>query len=96
MRIFPYEILSPEKPEGTSYIITIKVPVTKAADQAAALQFIRSQAIKDEVYRTWMSKHAPNYGMEVRGGPRPVFEKPSDRSSPVVAYEVDYRISQRM
>lgn len=95
MKTFSYEVISPEKLEST-FILTVRVPVKEPKDQSPILSFIRSQTLKEDVQRSWISKNAPNYGMEVRGGPRPVFHTPGDRNSAVLAYEVDFRLSQRL
>jgi len=95
MKTFNYEIIVPERLDA-SFILTCRIPLATQTDAPHILSYLRSQQLKEDVHHTWMIKNAANYGMEVRGGPRPVFESSNDRASPVVAYECDFRIAQRI
>lgn len=95
MKTFLYEILVPEKLDA-SFILTARIKLENQADAGDILSYLRSQALKEDIHRAWMVKNAANYGMEVKGGPRPIFKVAGDRDSGVVAYECDFRLAQRI
>jgi hypothetical protein len=95
MKQFPYSILVPEKLDA-SFILTVRIKLENQAEAGDILSYLRSQALKDDIHRSWMIKNASNSGMEVKGGPRPIFKIENDRDSGVVAYECDFRITQRI
>ena len=92
---FPYEVSSPPAPRGT-FTITVRVPVPKDVPPNEVVTYIRSAAIKSDVASTWVAVKAPNCGLEVYGGPRPILNDPKDRSSGVLAYEQDFRLCPRI
>ena len=75
-----------------SVIVTMRVEVTPEHKPADVLGFLRSRLAKEAVRDDWVRKNAPNYGMSVHGGPRPVMSNPDDRSSTILAYEQDFKI----
>jgi hypothetical protein len=91
MRSFQYDIIAPEAPTGT-FLITARVAIPKDVPPNEVINFIRSNALKTDIHANWMRQNAPSHGMEVRGGPRPVLKDPKDRTSPILAYEQDFRI----
>lgn len=97
MKTFPFTVIHPESDGHLPRVFNIKVRVEVTPDVSPneVLQYIRSFAIKQELERGWMSKHAPNYGLEIRGGPVPITKDPNDLSTPVVAYEQEFRLCQR-
>jgi len=95
MKQFPYEILVPEKLDA-SFILTARIKLENQAEAGEILSYLRSQALKEDIHRSWMIKNASNHGMEVKGGPRPIFKVSGDRESGVTAYECDFRIAQRI
>lgn len=60
------------------------------AEISNVLHFVRAHSTYDRVYHLRNELGLAAYGMSPYGGPRPVFEKPDDRTSPVVAYEQDF------
>jgi len=95
MLSFPYEVNAPEKPVGT-FVVTIKMPIPEKALPSDVINYIRSPGVKNDLNDTWVKKNAPNHGMEVRGGPRPVLENAADRTSRIVAYEQDFKLCPRV
>ncbi len=92
---FPYEVVCPEKPSG-AFVITVKMPIPEKASASDVINYIRSLAVKHDLNDTWVKKNAPNHGMEVRGGPRPVLKTAEDRTSAIIAYEQDFRLCPRI
>ena len=95
MLTFNYEVIAPEKPSG-AFVITVKMPIPEKANPSDVINYIRSLAVKHDLNDTWVKKNAPNHGMEVRGGPRPVLENAADRTSRIVAYEQDFKLCPRV
>lgn len=95
MITFPYEVIAPENPSG-AFDVTIRMPIPEKASPADVVNYIRSLGVKHDLNDTWVKKHAPNHGMQVIGGPRPVLQDPQDRGSKLVAYEQDYRLCPRI
>lgn len=99
MKTFPFTVIHPANEHGVTprvFNIKIRIDVTPDTNPQEVLQYIRSFAIKQELERGWMAKHAPNYGLEIRGGPVPITQDPKNLSSPVVAYEQEFRLCQRL
>lgn len=71
---------------------TIRVEIKDGIKPADVLNYLRSAEAKNDFFNTWMTKHTPGFGVEVRGGPHPVFEIPGDRSSKVLYYEQEFRL----
>ena len=92
---FPYEVSSPDSPRGT-FTITVRVPVPKDAPPNEVVSYIRSAALKSDVSSGWIAKNAPNHGLAVSGGPRPILADPKDRSSAILAYEQEFRLCPRI
>lgn len=93
---FKFKVIAPQSFEQASFLITVRVEVPDKDQKhcSAILHYIRNAQIKDDLMNSWVRQNAAGYGMEVKGGPRPVFEREVDRSSPVVAYEQDYKLTR--
>lgn len=89
----PFEILAPEGELNHTFVITARIPVTPG-QESEVLNYIRGMQMKNDITNTWIKKFAPGYGMEVRSGPRPVMEKKDDRTSKILAYEQDFRLTR--
>ena len=81
---------------GEGHTITLAVRIDVTADQPAnqVLHYLRSVQVKNDIMHEWVRENAPGYGMEIRGGPAPIFEKPGDRSSTVVGYQQEFRLTR--
>jgi len=90
----PFEVFAPEGELGHSFVVTVRVGVAAKGGEPGVLQYIRSMQLKNDLMNTWVKKFAPGFGMEVRSGPRPVMEKPGDRTSRILAYEQDFRLTK--
>lgn len=95
MQTFPFEVQSQPTAQG-AFTVTISVKVPENATPVDVINYIRSLQIKQDLQGQWMRTNAPNHGLEVRGGPRPVMEVPGDLTSKVVAYEQDFRLCPRV
>lgn len=73
---------------------TVKIEVPDDKEASKILHYIRSIHLKEDFMNGWVRTNAPGYGINVKGGPRPVFKQPDDRSSGVVAYEQDFQLSR--
>jgi hypothetical protein len=92
---FPYTVDAPKNPRGT-FVATVRIAVPEAVPPAEVVTYIRSAALKSDLASEWISKNAPNCGLEVYGGPRPILKDQKDRSSGVLAYEQDFRLCPRI
>jgi len=90
---FSFTVRAPELGRQGTFTATVTVEVTPQTARAA-LHYIRSLQLKSDFMNGWVKDNAPTYGIEIRGGPRPVFETAGDRSTPVVAYEQDFRLTR--
>lgn len=75
--------------------IRVAVPADpKDGTQSEVLGYLHSQQVKLDFKTGWVDRYAANYGMEIKGGPRPVFEKENDRGSKILAYEQDFKLTR--
>jgi hypothetical protein len=95
LKTFPFEVIVPNKGDGT-FVATVRIALSDDRQAVDILQYIRGLQIKNDLMNNWARTNAPNYGLEVRGGPRPVFKDPADRTSPVTAYEQDFRFTRNL
>lgn len=79
---------------ATSKIMVARIKVTPTTDVPRILSYFRSHAFKSDFVRGYLEKHESGCGIELRGGPRPVFKIANDRGSEVLAYEQDVRITK--
>lgn len=97
---FSFEVRAPEGDRQDSFIATVHIPIEKTADgmsnSADVLGYIRSIQLKQDFMSGWVRENASNYGLEITGGPRPVFETPGKRETPVIAYEQDFRLRRSL
>jgi hypothetical protein len=95
---FPFNVILPKS--GTagknSFVVTVQVPIQSEDTRPAILSYLRSIQVKQDLMAGWVRQHASDCGMEVVGGPRPLFEVEEDRSSRVLAYEQDFRLTRRI
>ena len=93
MSRFPFTVKSDlgetDSPKISAYVTVEMKDGVRAVD---VLNYLRSAEAKNDFFTTWMAKNAPGFGVEVRGGPHPIFENPKDRASRVVAYEQEFRL----
>ncbi len=80
--------------EGHTIPLQVRIDVNDKQTASAVLHYLRSVQVKNDVMNTWVAANAPGYGMEIRGGPRPVFAVDNDRSSPVVGYVQEFRLTR--
>lgn len=95
---FPFKVIPPENPVG-SFNIVVRVEVGEEAKAADVLHFLRSFQLKTDLANGWIRENAPNHGLEVRGGPRPVMDDPTNPrnlNAKLLAYEQEYRLCQRV
>jgi len=90
---FPFTVESSDA-EGHTVTLTVRIEVAEDQPANAILHYLRSVQVKNDLMNNWVKKNAPGYGMEIRGGPRPVFNEPSDRDSGVTAYEQEFRLTR--
>lgn len=93
---YTFSITAPDISTHQTFIATVNVPVEKPEDAAGILGYTRSIQLKNDIVHGWGRKNAPDYGMSTKGGPRPVFQDPKDRTSKVLAYEVDFQFTKRI
>lgn len=93
---YEFEVIAPGEGRQATFNATVRIKVEKETEQSDVLHYIRSIQMKNDFQNGWMKDHAPNHGLEIRGGPRPIFADDSDRTSGVVAYEQDFRLSPRI
>jgi hypothetical protein len=95
---FPYTVSAPESPAG-SFNIVVRVEVPDGTKPAEVMHFLRSFQLKTDLANGWIRQNAPNHGLEVRGGPRPVMDDPANPrnlNAKLIAYEQEYRLCQRV
>lgn len=94
MKTFKFDV-STERPEGSHvFNATVKIDVEEGRNPSDILQYLRSTTMKNDFMNNWVATNAPGYGIEVRGGPRPVYSDPKNRESGVCAYEQDFRLTR--
>lgn len=93
MSQFPFHVDCPET-EGHTRTLTVTVDVTDQQPASKVMHYLRSVQLKNDIINQWVAKNAPGYGMEIRGGPRPVFADPKDRSSEVLGYAQEFRLTR--
>lgn len=96
---FAFEVHAPSAGREGTFTATLRIPVTPGAggapgNESQVLHYIRSIQLKNDFMNGWCKDNAPNYGLEIRGGPRPVFVDPNNRTSGVTAYEQDFRLTR--
>lgn len=95
MRTYPFEIAVPANTSGP-FNLTVKVPIPEDSTPAEVITYIRSFALKQDLANGWIKTNAPGYGLEVRGGPRPVTLDDKDLNSKLLAYEQEFRLCPRV
>lgn len=96
MKTYPFKVIAPEDVKTPrAYSIRVRIDVPSPTESADVIGYLRSFALKQELERGWMREHAPQHGLEIRGAPTPVTEREGDLSSPVIAYEQEFRLCQR-
>ena len=90
---YPFTVKAPNAEDANSFTATVVVEATPDT-MSGVLHYIRSIQLKNDFTNGCLKKNAPGYGISLSGGPRHVFETPGDRSTPVVAYEQDFRLSR--
>ena len=93
---YEFTVKVPELSTKSAFNATLSIKVAKPTDASGILHYLRGVQIKNDFVNNWVRKNAPDCGMEIRGGPRPVFQDPADRASPVIAYEQDFRLTPRI
>jgi hypothetical protein len=96
MKTFKYNVT--ERGSAGHYIdITVSCKIPEGSPNSSAaevLGYIRSMVLKQDLAKEYVAKKFPNYGMSIQGGPRPILEKPNDRSSKLLGYEQDFRLTR--
>ena len=90
---FSFTVRAPDMTRQGTFTATVVVEVTPQTARQA-LHYIRGLQLKSDFMNGWVKDNAPGYGIEIRGGPRPIFETAGDRSSPVTGYEQDFRLTR--
>lgn len=90
---FPFKVRAPDEGVEGNFNATVVIETTPET-LSNVLHYIRSVQIKNDFMNQWVKKNAPGHGLSLHGGPRPVFQEPGDRTTPVVAYEQDFRLSR--
>lgn len=94
-RSFPFEVHAPaEDKRDRSYVVSIKIGLSKADDAKDVLHYLRSQQLRTDFSNGWAAKNAPNHGIELKGGPMPITHNPKDLSSEVIGYEQELRLTR--
>lgn len=91
---FDFQVDAPDVDRQSAFIATVRIPIAKRGDESRVLHYIRSILLKNDFVNGWGRANAPGYGVEIRGGPRPVFTRPGERESGVAAYEQDFRLTR--
>lgn len=91
---FDFEVKAPDAGREGRFVATVRVPLKEGTSANQVLHYIRSIQLKNDFMNGWVTKNAPNYGIEILGGPRPVFNEPGNRESGVAAYDQDFRLSR--
>lgn len=90
----PFEIRPADPDSSTSKVMIVRVPVSEQHPQTTILGYLRSGTFKQDFVEGFVDVEMPGCGIEMRGGPRPVMKIEGDRTSPVIAYEQDVRITK--
>ena len=93
---FDFEVSPGTEDSGTSKIMTAKVLMGVTSKAPEILSYFRSAVFKQDFVEGYINKHAPGCGLELRGGPRPVFAIANERGSDVLGYEQDVRVTKGM
>jgi hypothetical protein len=91
---FEFEVIAPAIDQHQTFLATVRIPLKAAPDAPRILSYLRSAQMKHDLLGTWARANAPGYGLSSKGGPRPVFKAENDRSSDVVAYELDFQFTK--
>lgn len=93
MSQYPFHVQTSEAGGHTRHV-TVTIDVNDEQPAQKVLGYLRSIQLKNDFMNSWVAENASGYGLEIRNGPRPVFEDPNDRTSPVVAYAQDFRLTR--
>lgn len=66
--------------------ISVVIRITDDVKAPDILGYMRSGELRKDIARQWGNKNAPSYGINLVGGPEPVFERERDRESGIVGY----------
>ena len=91
---FDFEVLAPDTGREGTFTATVRIPMKEGVAGNQVLHYIRSVQLKNDFMNGWVRVNAPGYGIEIRGGPRPVFNEPGRRDSGVAAYEQEFRLTR--
>lgn len=91
---FDFEVHAPDIDRQSAFVATVRIPIGKRGDESQVLHYIRSIQLKNDFMNKWVRDNASGYGVEIRGGPRPVFTRAGERESGVSAYEQDFRLTR--
>jgi hypothetical protein len=90
------EVHAPQISQSQQFVATVRIRLKQQSDAPKILTYLRSIEVKNDLINGWAREHAPEYGMAVKGGPRPVFTEARNRETPVIAYEVDFEFTKRI
>ena len=91
---FKYNVIE-TKSTGHSVDITVAVRMPdEKSSPADVLAYVRSMVLKQDLSKEYVQKKYPGYGMAMQGGPRAITEKPGDRTSKLLGYEQDFRLTR--
>jgi hypothetical protein len=93
---FPLRVINPEFSQGQRVTLKVAVDVPeneKDGKLVDILNYMKSMQMKIDFINGWVVKNAPGYSVELVAGPRPVLERPGDRTSKVLAYEQEIRLN---
>ncbi len=91
---FEFDVITPAVEQSQTFIATVRIKLNAPSEATRILSYLRSGQMKHDLLNTWGREKAPGYGLSTKGGPRPVHEQPTDRSSPVQAYELDFQFTK--
>jgi hypothetical protein len=90
----PFEVRSADPDSATSKVVIVRIAVTATHTPQVILGYLRSGSFKADLMEGFVDKEMPGCGLEFRGGPRPIMQSEGDRTSPIVAYEQDVRLTK--
>jgi hypothetical protein len=93
MPAFDFEVISTDSGPGVKDV-RVRIAVSPSQPASKVLGYIRSIQLKHDLLDQWVSTNAPQHGLEIRGGPTPIFETPDDRATPLLAYEQRFRLTR--